>query len=157
LDEPTIDRGWQAVTCLYFACETPPITEPTLVLNGEGTGPINNLCVPSLVSPQYAPGKQHLVSVTVLGIHDDEARLLTTVREQLNQWFGDQVNQWRHLRTYPIPQALPTQRPGDLTPGERPVMQRPGLYICGDHRDNASINGALTSGRRTAEAIIGQA
>ncbi|MDF2740823.1 MAG: hypothetical protein K0S88_2191, partial [Actinomycetia bacterium] len=29
-----------------------------------------------------------------------------------------------------------------------------GLYVCGDHRDNASINGALVSGRRTADAVL---
>jgi len=30
-----------------------------------------------------------------------------------------------------------------------------GLYVCGDHRDTASIQGALVSGRRTAEVILG--
>ena len=29
-----------------------------------------------------------------------------------------------------------------------------GLYVCGDHRDTASIQGALVSGRRTAEVIL---
>jgi predicted NAD/FAD-dependent oxidoreductase len=28
------------------------------------------------------------------------------------------------------------------------------LYVCGDHRDNASINGALESGRRAADAVL---
>jgi predicted NAD/FAD-dependent oxidoreductase len=31
-----------------------------------------------------------------------------------------------------------------------------GLFVCGDHRDTASIQGALVSGRRTAEAILRQ-
>jgi predicted NAD/FAD-dependent oxidoreductase len=31
---------------------------------------------------------------------------------------------------------------------------RPGLYVCGDHVDNASINGAMESGRRAAEAVL---
>ncbi|MGM0819533.1 MAG: FAD-dependent oxidoreductase, partial [Actinomycetota bacterium] len=29
-----------------------------------------------------------------------------------------------------------------------------GRYVAGDHRENASINGALRSGRRAAEAIL---
>jgi predicted NAD/FAD-dependent oxidoreductase len=29
-----------------------------------------------------------------------------------------------------------------------------GLYVCGDHRDTGSIQGALYSGRRCAEAIL---
>jgi predicted NAD/FAD-dependent oxidoreductase len=58
---------------------------------------------------------------------------------------------WRHLKTYHIHHAQP---PGTLEPPERPVRLRPGLYVCGDHRDNASINGALASGRRAAAAVL---
>jgi predicted NAD/FAD-dependent oxidoreductase len=32
-----------------------------------------------------------------------------------------------------------------------PVSQ---IFVCGDHRDNGSINGALVSGRRAAEAVL---
>jgi predicted NAD/FAD-dependent oxidoreductase len=32
-----------------------------------------------------------------------------------------------------------------------------GVYVCGDHRDTASLQGALLSGRRAAEAILGDA
>jgi hypothetical protein len=39
-------------------------------------------------------------------------------------------------------------------PWRRDVRVRPGVYVCGDHRDNASINGALESGRRAAEAVL---
>lgn len=28
------------------------------------------------------------------------------------------------------------------------------LYVCGDHRDTATLDGALKSGRRAAEALI---
>jgi hypothetical protein len=28
-----------------------------------------------------------------------------------------------------------------------------GLYVCGDHRDNASLNGAMASGWRAAQAV----
>jgi predicted NAD/FAD-dependent oxidoreductase len=33
------------------------------------------------------------------------------------------------------------------------VRARRGVYVCGDHRDNASINGAMVSGRRAAETV----
>jgi predicted NAD/FAD-dependent oxidoreductase len=29
-----------------------------------------------------------------------------------------------------------------------------GLYVCGDHRDTASIQGALVSGARAAHAVL---
>lgn len=153
LDEP-LSPGSQGVTCLYFAADRPPINEPILVLNGEGRGPVNNLSVPSLMVP-CAPQGQHLVSATVLGIPtQDDATLEGEVREQLTSWFGSTVNSWRHLRTYRIPHALPRQVPPALSPPERPVRSRPGLYVCGDHRDNASIQGAMVSGRRVADALL---
>lgn len=143
------------VTCLYFATDRPPVEEPILVLDGEGKGPVNNLCVPSLVSPAYAPQGQHLVSATVLGIPtQDEARLEADVRDHLAGWYGPAVRRWRHLRTYRIPYALPRQAPPALSVPERPVRWQPGVYVCGDHRDNASIQGAMVSGRRAAEAVL---
>lgn len=41
-----------------------------------------------------------------------------------------------------------------LDPIERPVRLAEGLFVCGDHRDNASIQGAMVSGRRAAEAVL---
>jgi phytoene dehydrogenase-like protein len=143
------------VTCLYFASEQAPIEMPLLVLNGEGRGPVNNLCAPSVVSPSYAPPGQHLISATVLGVSEKSEKLLETeVRDQLAGWFGSQVTGWRHLRSYRIPYALPRQIPGHLSPPERPVRWQPGIYLCGDYRDNASINGAMVSGRRAAQAVL---
>jgi predicted NAD/FAD-dependent oxidoreductase len=75
------------------------------------------------------------------------------VREQLTVWFGPAVGGWRLLRVYRIRHALPSQPVGALEPWERPVKLRAGLFVCGDHRDNASINGAMVSGRRAAEAV----
>ncbi len=149
------NRGSCGVTCIYFASEKPPLEEPVLVLNGEG-GPINNLAVISNVAPSYAPSGASLVSVTVLGVSPpaEEDRLLIGVREQLASWYGPKVHDWRHLRTYSLPQALPAQPAPVLSIPERPVRMRPGLYICGDHRDNASLNGAMVSGKRAAEAIL---
>ena len=72
---------------------------------------------------------------------------------QLTNWFGTQVGEWRLLRVYRIRHALPHHPAGALTPWERPVRVRAGLFVCGDHRDQGSINGAMTSGRRTAEAV----
>jgi phytoene dehydrogenase-like protein len=145
----------QSVTCVYFAADKAPVEEPTLVLNGEGVGPVNNLCVPSVVAPSYAPAGRHLVSATVLGLPArDDAGLLADVRGQLAGWFGAAVHGWQHLRTYRIPFALPRQAPPALAVPERPVRVRPGLYVCGDHRDTASIQGAMASGRRAAEAVL---
>ena len=124
------------------------------MLNGSGGGLINNLVVMSQITPDCAPAGRSLVSVTVLKDDLELDVLDSRVKEELGRWFGQAVRDWRHLRTYSIPHALPDQSPGVLHPPHRPVRIDDGMYACGDHLDNASIQGALHSGRRAAEAVI---
>jgi len=148
--------GAHGVTTLHYAAGSSPLDEPILVLNGEGDGPVNDLCVPSDVAPSYAPPGAALVSATVLGVPPlDDAALDAAVRGQLRGWFGAQVDGWRLLRALRLPFALPAQPPAALTPAERPVRLRESLFVCGDHRDTASLQGAMVSGRRAAAAVRG--
>ena len=149
-----IATAGQGVTCLSFAAARAPVTQPILVLNGEGTGPINNLCVPTAVAPSYGPADRSLVSVTVLGVGHEPAALEREVREQLVAWYGPAPREWKLLKIDSIPYALPRQAPPALSVPERSVRWRAGVYVCGDHRDNASIQGAMVSGRRAAEALL---
>ncbi len=155
LHEGIADPGSRSAICVYFATESPPVKEPVLVLDGDGTGPVNHLAVPSLVSRSYAPEGSHLVSATVIGPREeDDDALLTLVRKQMTEWFGADVETWRHLRTYRIAHALPIRRVGDLGFPPRPVCLDRGLFACGDHLEYPSIDGALASGHRAAEAIM---
>jgi phytoene dehydrogenase-like protein len=153
--------GWKApapggaVTCLYFATPEAPIDEAILVLNGTGQGPVNNLCVPSQVSADYAPRDRALVSVSVIGTPGtDNAALESDVRAQLGSWFGNAVRNWRVLRTYRIPHALPAQTPEAMRTMPRDPRIGPRRYVCGDHCVAGSLQAALASGRRAAEAVL---
>ena len=147
--------GSVPATCLYFATEHPPLDEPIMVLNGDEPGPVSHMCVPSAVAPTYAPPGGHLVSATVVGaMAKPGEELERAVVEQLADWFGSGVLGWELLATYHVEHAQPAQPVGALDPPERPVRLEPGLYVCGDHRDNASVNGALASGRRAADALV---
>jgi len=144
----------RGVTCLYFEAPRSPLRDRLLVLNGESAGPINNLSVVSDVVPTYAPTGKSLISVTVLGIPADLERTKREVWNQLEEWFGRKVRDWGFIRHYSIPYALPDQTSPALQIAERPVQIRDGLYVCGDHRDNASIQGAMLSGRRVAKELV---
>jgi phytoene dehydrogenase-like protein len=150
----TFPADGRSVRCFYFAADKAPLAEPILVLNGDGEGPINNLCVPSQVSAAYAPSGKSLVSVTSLDCDTAEDELRSSVEKQLVEWYGNAASHWAHLKSYTINYALPVQSPPGLEPVEKPAEVRPGLYICGDHCDTASINGAMASGRRAAESVI---
>jgi phytoene dehydrogenase-like protein len=145
----------RSVTCYYFSADQPPVPDPLLILNGDGAGPVNNFAVISQVAPSYAPPGKSLVSVSVLGTQQlTEQQLSGFIIAQMKNWFGPVASSWRYLKSYRIPHAQPQQFPGALDPPQRPVRVRPGVYMCGDHRDNASINGAMLSGRRAAEAVL---
>jgi hypothetical protein len=126
-----------------------------LILNGEGKGPINSLCSPSSVAPNYAPKNKALLSITIIGNPDsNDQQLETAVRTQLIEWFGPTSKSWRYLRTYRIPHALPMQVPPVSDPALRPARIRAGLFTCGEYQNVASIQWAMVSGRQAAEAVI---
>jgi len=146
-----------AVACVYFGADRPPVSEPLLVLNGNGNGPVNNLCVPSVVSSSYAPAGAALISATVLRPERFEPALMEgIVREQLSNWFGPSVRKWEHLKTYRINRALPEQLSLTGSACEHSGYVTKGLYICGDHTGTASINGAMKSGRLAGQAIVSE-
>lgn len=145
----------RGTTCLYFAAPAPPIDQPLLVLNATGAGPINNLVVPSLLSPAYAPPGQALIAVSVTGIPSvEDARLESDVRKQLGEWFGPGATGWRHLKTLRIREALPLQTPPVDHPRHHDPRLPNGVLVCGEPGNPASIHWALHSGRRVAEIII---
>jgi phytoene dehydrogenase-like protein len=148
IDPPTGSNG---CVCLYFTAPSAPVSEPILLLNGEGTGPVNNMTVLSAVSPDYAPPGRHLISITVVDpLAAAAPDLEELVRRQLVDWFGDGTNAWELLRTDRISHAVPSQR---VAP-EKSARVRKGLYQCGDHCGIASLNTALASGTAAAVAIL---
>jgi phytoene dehydrogenase-like protein len=148
----TVSRG---ESCLYFSAAEAPFREPFLVVNAEGSGPINNLCVLSQVAPTYAPTGRSLISVTVIGQQiKPKEDLEHAVRDQLGEWYGRGVRRWDLLRIYSIRHALPDQPPPAPNPAAAVGEMRPGIVVCGEYGSLPSIQWALLSGRLAAEAIL---
>jgi len=139
----------RSVSCVYFAADEAPTRSRYIILDGTAEGPALNIAVMSNISPHYAPAGSHLIAAAVPGSLDDG--LETTVREQMSRMFGPRVGSWRHLRTYRIAHGQPDQSP-PFSPKKR-VHLRDNIFVAGDHRDTASIQGALYSGRRAADAV----
>jgi len=147
--------GSRGEWCLYFAAEKSPTDGPYLVLNGNGTGWINSLTVPSSVAPSYSPAGQHLISVVVIGHQSaDNVTVETMVRQELTEWFGRMVSEWRHLKTYRIVHALPEQNPPMPDPTRPSAAIRPGIYVCGEYGSVPGIQWAMLSGSQTAEEVL---
>ncbi|MFO7961408.1 MAG: NAD(P)/FAD-dependent oxidoreductase [Nitriliruptoraceae bacterium] len=147
------DRGTATV---YYRAAEPPVTGPDLVLDADRDGPVNTLAVMSEVADGYAPvGGDALVSVSTVGVPPEDDRALdAAVRRQLTGWYGPAAAHWERVAIYRIPHAQPRQDVEDLPTLAREVRVDATTWVCGDHRDTSSIQGALVSGRRTAEALL---
>lgn len=145
------DPGSRSVACCWFSTAAPPVRGPWLLLDGS-VGPAANVTVASEVQPAYAPPGSALVAAAVPGPRAFEPGLAGQVRSQLARWFGGVEADFTLLRTDVIEHGQPDQAP-PLRPRRR-VGLGGGRFVCGDHRDTASVQGALFSGERTAAAVL---
>mmetsp|Transcript_43721 Transcript_43721/g.103246 ORF Transcript_43721/g.103246 Transcript_43721/m.103246 type:complete len:427 (+) Transcript_43721:84-1364(+) len=140
----------------YFALPAPaPVTERLVILQTHdllaevqsdlSTSRLVNIAFPSVVQPSYAPSGQVLAAATVMGPAPDEAWVLSEVERVL----GVQTSTWSHLRTYDIGFHQPSQV------GNAGTIQTEngGLFCCGDYILSPTLDGAMLSGRKAAEAV----
>lgn len=150
--DPSLDvplprpRGLQT---WWFAADEAPTTDGALRVDGRRRGPVVNTAVMTNTAPTYAPRGRHLIEATcLLAAGATEA----AVRQQLAEVWETDTRSWRLIRRDDIAGALPAQDPPLRL--RRPVRVGDGRYVAGDHRDTASIQGALVSGQRAAEAVL---
>ena len=148
-----LEPKWRSVTNLYFTAKNSPVNEAIICLNGSSSGLVNNVCVMTDASPDYAADGRALISVSVLGLPDQEG-LIETVQDEMSAWFGAEALCWEHLRTDRIEKALPEQLPAIEDAESRGYLERNGIFVCGDHCASASIEGAVISGKQVADTII---
>ncbi|MFF4094215.1 NAD(P)/FAD-dependent oxidoreductase [Streptomyces sp. NPDC001834] len=138
------------VTVLHHTAPVPPQTGASLLIDADRSGPVAHTAVMSAVDPARAPRGRTLISTTVLGTPPPD--LDRVVRARLAVLYGAPTDDWELLAAHHDPEAVPAMpAPHDL---RRPVRLLAGLYVCGDHRDTSTVQGALFSGRRAAEAIL---
>jgi phytoene dehydrogenase-like protein len=145
----------RSVTTWYYRADVPGSQLSSgagvLVLDGFATGPLVNAVVMSNAAPSYAPSGQTLVSASALGVHPSSADD-GVIRSHLAHLFRVNTSGWDLIAAYPIDYALPAMTVPLNMRGK--VRVDDGVYVAGDHRDTASIQGALVSGRRAANAIM---
>jgi glycine/D-amino acid oxidase-like deaminating enzyme len=141
----------------WFEADAGAPASPLLTVDGRRAGPIVNTVVMSRTAPSYAPPGRHLVQATCLlpaAARENPATAAqeSDVRRQLSELWGPTAASWPLLRRDDVFDALPAQPPPLRTTS--PARLTDGLYVAGDHRDTASIQGALVSGDRVARAVL---
>ena len=140
---------WKGVTTIYHAAAVAPLDQPTLLLDTDDS-PVNNTVVITAAAPSYSPDHRALVATSL--VHGARQRWdEPAVRSRLAMLYDVPTDEWEHVSTYDIPRALPAMpAPHDF----RKPVRHGDVFVCGDHRDTSSIQGALVSGERAAVAVL---
>lgn len=150
-EKPTV--LFNTTDCLYFASDIPLsiFSQPYLIINANKNELIDHLVVMSDIAPSYAPAGKTLISVSLVGKNKySEQDLVEKVGKELIQWFGKKYN-WKHLRTYRIPEALPQYF--EAPPQYKTLKINDFMYRCGDYMAYPSLNAAMKTGREVAEML----
>ncbi len=123
-----------------------PWSAPLIVL-GEPGGRLVNTVVLTDAQPAYSPDGRALVSSSTL-----EPTAEGDVREEIARAHGVATTDLEHLDTVTVTGAQPAALPPFRL--RRPVALGDGVFVCGDHRDTPSIQGAMASGARAARAVL---
>jgi phytoene dehydrogenase-like protein len=142
------------VVTYWWALDRPVPDTPFLWVDARAgrPGPVLNVSVIDAVAPSYAPPGCHLVAASTLYDGPTSSEDEAVARRHAADILGIPSAGWNLLVRNVIPHALPAQSAPLLH--QRLVAVGPGLFVCGDHRDTASIQGALVSGRRAARAVL---
>ena len=146
-------------SCTTVHCSLPAHqsldTGSRIVLNAADDRP-NTVAPMSAAAPEYAPDDRRLLSATFLSIPDeDDGELLETVRDALSSWFPE--NHFGELELVGVDRiefAQFAQPPGFRTELPRTDAPEGPVYLAGDYTQWSSIQGALSSGRRAATALL---
>jgi hypothetical protein len=98
-------------------------------------------------------GAENLLSVTVVKTHQlNETELVKKVQEELDSLCG--ITDTNFLKRYRIQQALPDllNVQYDIAPTETRLTAN--TFLAGDQLLNGSLNAAMVSGERAANAIL---
>jgi phytoene dehydrogenase-like protein len=104
------------------------------------------------VTPSLAPVGQHLWSVTVMPDHP-AANDVEKIRRELAGWFLASADELVPLEFVKVRYALPDQSPGVRTALTGAYLPQ-GVFVTGDAVDQASIDGVMSGGEKTALRVI---
>lgn len=149
---------WRSNTTVYFAADTKPTDDATVVVDGPGRGTVDFVVCPSLTAPELAPRGQYLVAATKGGLSTDaDLYFAKSVRYALERWFPHcNVGGWRPLAVRKVAHAQPVMAVGCRD--RRPSVKTPvaGLYLAGEVTEYAGADGAARSGQQAAVAVLDQ-
>lgn len=151
----TVPGDSMGQVCIYYAANLPGVLGggKKILLNAEDGGFLNNVVEMGSISEGYTPPERGLVSAVALGetaLSDEE--LYRRGIAEITGWFPEA--ELEPLSVYRIPFAQFAQPPNVHEKLPNNLTDTPGLVLAGEYTRDSSINGAMLSGEKAAEAIL---
>jgi phytoene dehydrogenase-like protein len=154
-----VETPTEAKACVTVHCSIPDHqrldTGSRILLNAANDRP-NTVAPMSAAAPEYAPDDRQLLSATYLGEQSaSDEELAEEVREALEAWYPENhFGEFDLVGVDRIAFAQFAQSPGFRE--SLPAVDSLGdsVYLAGDYTRWSSIQGALESGKRAAEAVL---
>lgn len=146
------DVAWKSCVNLYFETEKLQNTKAIIGLIADENTRINNIFYHDTVATK-SKGSKSLLSVTV--VDDDELgeeALVATVISELATYCA--IKDAHFLKAYYIKKALPNIDHLRMDCEASETQLTDSIFLAGDHLLNGSLNAAMISGEKAAQAVI---
>lgn len=142
----SLEKGafWGTKT-FYF--QAPALTERKYMLHLLPNSRVLHYAYLNHVQPAYAPVGKDLISVTSLDVTMKPEEVL----QELAAFVGPEIKKWEFLKEYLLPEALPVVGAFELI---KHKAEAAGILLAGDYTGFPSLQSALESGRKAAEASL---
>ena len=143
---------WKSCVNFYFEVDKKTIKSGLIGLLAEKNTVINNIFFVSGIKSKIT-GPKELLSVTVIDSKSfSNCNLLDRVKYELKKYCG--IDVIRLISQFNIPKSLPDLNDisNTKTPSEFQISDS--VFLAGDHKLNASLNAAITSGELSALQLI---
>ena len=146
------ETPWKSCVNLYYEVEAVGKKQPLIQLVADENTRINNLFYVDALETATT-GAKKLLSVTVVDDQDlSEKALVATVTSELATYCN--ITDVTFLKSYVIPRALPKLDNLRMDCEASETQLKDTIFLAGDHLLNGSLNAAMISGERAAQAVI---
>jgi protoporphyrinogen oxidase len=145
---------YHRVINIYFSLEKSFVGKPIIGLIPDKDFLINNFVFLTDVSKAYSQNGKALLSVSITKDVAVDENTIKLVQIELEALTGINASFFSPIKTYEINEALP--QVDDLKYNLQPTQTKvhDHVYLAGDYLLYGSLNAAMLSGRRAAEAVI---
>jgi protoporphyrinogen oxidase len=147
-------KPFRKVVNIYYSLAKSFIAQPMIALLTDDHFLTNNLVFMTDVSKAYSKNDRALLSVSITKPVEVNDKLEKLVAVELSAVTNINAEYFEHVKTYEIYDALPDVEDMQVTIPATNSKAYDNVFLAGDYMLYGSLNAAMTSGRKAAEALI---